>query len=688
VRVNGDRTNPLSWPNASRLRLSFGVSEGAFVTVERVTPIEDALVKFRDGNILTADDLNKAVQQVLFRQQELAAAQERTIGRAFTRIADLGGITIPSEEMANLIAQQAAADALLNDFRSRISDIDANGIEVLNLAEAISAQGGDIGAVNDELATLRGVVDSLLGGDPGTGIATLIQNETNARIAGDTALVNTISLIGAKSAGGTGFIANLNTLRVSPTETFAQRLTAIDARAGANEAAIVAEQTARADAISAEATARNGLAATLRGEIGAAVQSEATARVNADGALATKLDLLGTTSSDGLAYVLNESTVRLGGGVALGTRLSGIDARIGTAEAAIVSEQTARASADSSLASSLTALQSSLNGNIASVSTLQSTVNGLSAQYGVVLNVNGHITGFRQFNNGASGSFVVTADRFAIVDPNGGAPRVPFEVSGGVVRIPDAIIGSLTIGKLTNGQLNADMVVGTGRIIWDNGTHMKVAGVGFGSEGQFIEWFGPKMDVDQCSEANAITFLKTNGDAYFGGSLSAGTISNAIQTTLVGTSAVVLGPFATQGRPASAIVNASSGMVLATGSTWDAEFPPPDPYVSARQSYSIAYVLESAPSASGPWTQRGSYSSTATSFTLVSNAGMTGGAEPRPLRRYVHRVSIGVSATTAVTLPAGDAALRVRRTSFINTTTGQAVEPTAANSIGIRYTEE
>jgi len=51
-------------------------------------------------------------------------------------------------------------------------------------------------------------------------------------------------------------------------------------------------------------------------------------------------------------------------------------------------------------------------------------------------------------------------------------------------------------------------------------------------------------------------------------------------------------------------------------------------------------------------------------------------------------VSIGVSATTAVTLPAGDAALRVRRTSFINTTTGQAVEPTAANSIGIRYTEE
>jgi hypothetical protein len=50
-------------------------------------------------------------------------------------------------------------------------------------------------------------------------------------------------------------------------------------------------------------------------------------------------------------------------------------------------------------------------------------------------------------------------------------------------------------------------------------------------------------------------------------------------------------------------------------------------------------------------------------------------------------VNIGVSATTALTLAAGTASLRMRRTSFVNTTTGQPVSPDAANNINIRYTE-
>lgn len=99
-------------------------------------------------------------------------------------------------------------------------------------------------------------------------------------------------------------------------------------------------------------------------------------------------------------------------------------------------------------------------------------------------------------------------------------------------------------------RVNGDLYVNTGRIVADTGTHMKVIGKGFGTTGQFIEWFGPKMPFDQCSEANAVTFIKTNGAAYFGGSLAAGALKNAVQTTsLSSTASVTTGPFGSNGGP-------------------------------------------------------------------------------------------------------------------------------------------
>lgn len=77
-----------------------------------------------------------------------------------------------------------------------------------------------------------------------------------------------------------------------------------------------------------------------------------------------------------------------------------------------------------------------------------------------------------------------------------------------------------------------DLRGGAGRIIFDNGSVMKVSGTGFGSNNQFIEWFGPrKANLAECTEANATSYLKTDGSSYFGGSLRAGIIKNAVQTT-------------------------------------------------------------------------------------------------------------------------------------------------------------
>lgn len=106
-----------------------------------------------------------------------------------------------------------------------------------------------------------------------------------------------------------------------------------------------------------------------------------------------------------------------------------------------------------------------------------------------------------------------------------------------------------TIGQVINGALIAKGTIfadalallssngqtidaQAGRIVWSNGALMKVTGVGFGSSSQFIEWFGPYFsNLANCTEANAISYLKTNGAAYFGGSLHAGVLTSKASTS-------------------------------------------------------------------------------------------------------------------------------------------------------------
>lgn len=758
VKVNGVPALIMDWPNSSTLRLFSPVPDGTFVEIVRETPVDTSLVTFSDGNILNAADLNTAVTQLLYRQQEISDLYERNVEAGLTRIAAAGGVVLPVDDLFNSVVAELSQNATVENFQQRVGEIDLNAANILTNAQELIDKTAEIAAVSlradsldstaanlqtqanglrTDLTTLTGVVDSLAGGDPGTGIATLIQAEETARIAGDQAIVNTIDLIGAKSGDNLSFIADLNTLRVSPGESFAQRfsslsaadannaasiasestaranavaaeaaridllttrvgdaeadiiteqtarangdaaeaaqrtllearvtaaegditaaeaailteqftranadsaiaadiallgasnaggnafvldqstvqvtagetlasrLSGINTSIGNNTAALAAEETARINADNAEAAARSALAArvtTAEGDIttnAAAITAESTARANAisaeaaarnalaarvttaesditaaesailteqiaraagDNSLASDMSLLGAKNAGGNAWILNENTVQVSGGATLGTRLSGIDTSIGNANAAIAAEEVARINGDNTLAASVVSLQTTVNGNTASVNTLQSSVNGLEAKYGVTLDVNGYVTGFAQNNDGQTGVFQILADKFQIVDPAGGpgaASLVPFEVSGGIVKIKNAAIDNLDVGKLASGALaanitqNGDWNVGTGKIIWDNGSYMKVSGVGFGTSNQFIEWFGPKMAINLCSEANATQYLKTNGDAYFGGSLSAGVLKNSGQSTSIASDALIeIGPFGTNG---------------------------------------------------------------------------------------------------------------------------------------------
>jgi hypothetical protein len=455
------------WVSATQIqfRPQFIPPPNSVVEVRRTTP-QTALVQFQNAAVLGADDLNTATRQALYGLEELRDLYEARFDAAAIRLSN-GNFT-NAQNLIDAAVASVLDSELLAELQTRIADIDANGESLIDH--------------DQRLTSLQAVVDSLTDPDGG-GVATLIANETTARIAGDNALIDTLALLGAKSGDNTAFIADLNKLKVSPTESFAQRFSALAASDSANSAAITTEQTAR---------------------------------VNADNGLASSISTLSTT----------------------------------------------------------------VNGNTASLQTISQVVSGtggLTSQWMVKTDVNGYVSGFGLYNNGATSDFTILANRFAVVTP-GQSPKVPFVISGGVcylqnVVIQNALIESLTVGKLTSGTLvaaitqNADWTLGTGRIIWSNGAYMKVSGIGFGSSNDLLEWFGPAMSISSCSRANGTQWLATNGDAYFGGSLRAGTLYNAIQTSdLSSTAQVTLGPYGTNGAAKTIVMSYSCGVGTRQGS--------------------------------------------------------------------------------------------------------------------------
>lgn len=100
-----------------------------------------------------------------------------------------------------------------------------------------------------------------------------------------------------------------------------------------------------------------------------------------------------------------------------------------------------------------------------------------------------------------------------------------------------------------NVSISGDLYMGTGRIVSKNGAYMKVQGSGFGSNNQFLEWYGPvKSTLDQCTESIAITYLRVDGQAYFGGRVAEGDLRTVKTTYDGGLSQVANGPIVTNGK--------------------------------------------------------------------------------------------------------------------------------------------
>ena len=112
-------------------------------------------------------------------------------------------------------------------------------------------------------------------------------------------------------------------------------------------------------------------------------------------------------------------------------------------------------------ASNVTSLTSTVNGNTTSITTNASSINGVKAKYGVTIDSNGAITGYRIIGDTAGASeFIISADDFKIYDSSGNLN--PFSVSGNKVQINGdlnvssaATIGGTATGNDANGRPTA-----------------------------------------------------------------------------------------------------------------------------------------------------------------------------------------------------------------------------------------
>jgi hypothetical protein len=150
--------------------------------------------------------------------------------------------------------------------------------------------------------------------------------------------------------------------------------------------------------------------------------------------------------------VRNEVIERITGDSALVAEVDLLLAKVNDSAAAILEESAVRATETDALALQITTLQASAGGDTAAVQELQQVVagaNGLSAQYMLKTDVNGYVSGFGLYNDGATSQFIVNVDDFAIGRP--GENKFPFiigQVNGTTqialnarTLIPDAAIG-------------------------------------------------------------------------------------------------------------------------------------------------------------------------------------------------------------------------------------------------------
>ena len=433
-----------------------------------------------------------------------------------------------NQQGTDIAATQAS---VTSESTARANADTAIASDVTTLTATVNQQGTDIAAAEADILseqTARANADSAIASDlttltatvnqQGTDIAAAqssITSEQTARASADSALAtditNLTATVNSGDATNAAAISAEQTARANAVSAVASDVTSLTASVASNAAntstAISNAATAQAAAdgkidsfyqTSAPGTASEGdlwfdtndgnklytrrsgaWVATQDSAIGTAIAAASTAQSTADGKVTSFYQTSAPTAegvgdfwvdtndknklyrwsgsawvavadvriTDNTAAINTESTARATADTALANDITTLTATVNsnnnTLSAAIANEQTARANADAANASDITTVSASVtaeaasraagdtaeaNARAAAINTVTASIateasvraaadNTLLAKYGVTLNSNGYVTGFSQNNNGTSGTFKILADKFTIIDP-------------------------------------------------------------------------------------------------------------------------------------------------------------------------------------------------------------------------------------------------------------------------------
>jgi hypothetical protein len=308
-------------------------------------------------------------------------------------------------------SQREAGDENLANALSLIGAVSSDGTAFnINLATVYTAPGVSFSdQLNDIFATANAISNGV-----SLETTSLISNESNARVMGDTALATSISLIGAQSNtavnNALSEISTETTARTSGDAALSSQLTTLGAQFTSNvatlNAAILNEANARSTADVAEATARTTLAAqftTANSQTWAAINTEQTVRASADAAFAQTLSLLGGSNAQGTAFVLNQNTTQVGNTGTLASVIGGLNTNFANANAAIGTLSSTTANSIAAISLSLSTLNATV---IADNSTLTGSINTESStRASAISSINTQLTALQsQVTNNSSSS--------------------------------------------------------------------------------------------------------------------------------------------------------------------------------------------------------------------------------------------------------------------------------------------
>lgn len=484
------------------------------VVLRRITPITAPQVNFQDAAMLPARQLNVAVRQLLYAQQELVEFGLDGNGLPGTGIPGGGGGNIPDIQT---IVDQVVQSPAYQILQQRIPEIDANAELVME----------EILRSNRNFDFQRDYGDQM-----STAVRRITLTETAQRTVAEDltkllARIQTLdSDVAAQFTQVFEAVAEEERARVRAlTDLHAQ----IKTETSTTVAQAVSEVTVEVDRLGARVDSQDGTIASFEDSLAATNESLRTAASAAGANTAWRQEFASQWGGVGATGTSVASAVR-----------SQIDTKATPDEARTISSQTVSAFANGEHA----ALQQSFNAYVNAnngrwESTWSVRINGGDVNNPVIggIALSGTPNGF---------DFVVSTDRFAIVPPGGHYNnRTPVFVTGVVgglntVGITGQLLvdGSITAdklrvnslaavtanaGTLNGGTFRTHTLDANGNIIDPHEFRGEMSNVG-----AFPLWIGS----GEKNANNAIFWVDRSGNSGFAGRVSAPNITGNFQRTI------------------------------------------------------------------------------------------------------------------------------------------------------------